>query len=142
MPSTGIYSIHSMNPSHGGLALEIVVPVFNEESVLDKSIRELANYLKLEMPTTWQITIADNASTGNTYRLLPHVWLRLSPTGFKAIRADVARKLLPHVEDAVYLRLVRRVTDLEQYAWVHPSELHQLDHDPRLPRTHLCGGKP
>lgn len=55
-----------MNPSHGGLALEIVVPVFNEESVLEKSINELANYLELEMPATWQITIADNASTDNT----------------------------------------------------------------------------
>ena len=55
-----------MKPSHGGLALEIVVPVFNEESVLEKSIVELANYLKLEMPASWQITIADNASTDST----------------------------------------------------------------------------
>ncbi|WP_406637126.1 glycosyltransferase [Pseudarthrobacter quantipunctorum] len=55
-----------MKLSHGGLALEIVVPVFNEESVLEKSIRKLANYLKLEMPATWRITIADNASTDNT----------------------------------------------------------------------------
>lgn len=55
-----------MKPSHGGLALEIVVPVFNEESVLEKSITELANYLKLEMPASWRITIADNASTDRT----------------------------------------------------------------------------
>ncbi|MGN7199261.1 glycosyltransferase [Arthrobacter sp. SAFR-044] len=55
-----------MELSHGGLALEIVVPVFNEESVLEKSITELANYLKAEMPASWQITIADNASTDNT----------------------------------------------------------------------------
>lgn len=55
-----------MNPSHGGLALEVVVPVFNEESVLEKSITELANYLELELAVTWQITIADNASTDNT----------------------------------------------------------------------------
>lgn len=55
-----------MKLSRGGLALEIVVPVFNEESVLEKSITELANYLKLEMPASWQITIADNASTDNT----------------------------------------------------------------------------
>ena len=55
-----------MKPSHGGLALEIVVPVFNEESVLEKSISELANYLQLEMSMTWQITIADNASTDRT----------------------------------------------------------------------------
>lgn len=72
-----------MELSHGGLALEIVVPVFNEESVLEKSITELANYLKLEMPATWQITIADNASTDNTEAIaarlvqtLPHVVYR------------------------------------------------------------------
>ncbi|WP_426996549.1 glycosyltransferase [Pseudarthrobacter sp. N5] len=48
------------------MALEIVVPVFNEEAVLENSITQLANYLILEMPSTWQITIADNASTDNT----------------------------------------------------------------------------
>ncbi|MCI9871507.1 bifunctional glycosyltransferase family 2/GtrA family protein [Arthrobacter humicola] len=55
-----------MTPSSGGLALEIVVPVFNEQAVLEKSITKLANYLLQEMPSTWQITIADNASTDNT----------------------------------------------------------------------------
>lgn len=49
-----------------GTALEIVVPVFNEESVLEESITKLANYLQREMSITWQITIADNASTDNT----------------------------------------------------------------------------
>lgn len=49
-----------------GTALEIVVPVFNEESVLEESITKLANYLQREMSNTWQITIADNASTDNT----------------------------------------------------------------------------
>lgn len=80
---TRVYSIHSMKLSHGGLALEIVVPVFNEESVLEKSIIELANYLKLEMPASWQITIADNASTDNTpiiasrlARVMPNVVYR------------------------------------------------------------------
>ena len=63
-----------MKPSHGGLALEIVVPVFNEETVLEKSITTLANYLTLEMPSTWQITIADNASTDNT----PNIATRLA----------------------------------------------------------------
>ena len=58
-----------MTPSSGGLALEIVVPVFNEQLVLEKSITKLANYLSQEMPSTWQITIADNASTDNTRRI-------------------------------------------------------------------------
>ncbi|MGO4804139.1 glycosyltransferase [Arthrobacter sp. 2MCAF15] len=48
------------------MALEIVVPVFNEQAVLESSITKLANYLSQEMPSTWQITIADNASTDNT----------------------------------------------------------------------------
>ncbi|MET3348677.1 UNVERIFIED_ORG: glycosyltransferase involved in cell wall biosynthesis [Arthrobacter sp. UYEF1] len=56
------------------MALEIVVPVFNEEAVLENSISRLAEYLTLEMPSTWQITIADNASTDRT----PAIATRLS----------------------------------------------------------------
>src|SRR6476661_146500 len=63
-----------MTPSNGGLALEIVVPVFNEEAVLENSITRLAEYLTLEMPATWKITIADNASTDRT----PVIAARLS----------------------------------------------------------------
>jgi hypothetical protein len=42
-----------MTPSYGGLALEIGVPVFNEEAVLENSISRLTEYLKHEMPATW-----------------------------------------------------------------------------------------
>ncbi|GAA3400273.1 bifunctional glycosyltransferase family 2/GtrA family protein [Pseudarthrobacter polychromogenes] len=63
-----------MTPSYGGLALEIVVPVFNEEAVLENSITRLAEYLTHEMPSTWKITIADNASTDRT----PVIAARLS----------------------------------------------------------------
>lgn len=63
-----------MTPSTGGLALEIVVPVFNEESVLESSITRLTEYLTQEMPSTWKITIADNASTDRT----PVIAARLS----------------------------------------------------------------
>ncbi|MDQ0731411.1 bifunctional glycosyltransferase family 2/GtrA family protein [Arthrobacter sp. B1I2] len=63
-----------MTPSYGGLALEIVVPVYNEEAVLERSITRLAEYLTQEMPSTWKITIADNASTDRT----PVIAARLS----------------------------------------------------------------
>src|SRR6476469_11264699 len=63
-----------MTPSYGGLALEIVVPVFNEEAVLEHSISRLSEYLSQEMPSTWKITIADNASTDRT----PAIAARLS----------------------------------------------------------------
>jgi len=75
--SRGVFAgpnLGCMTPSYGGLALEIVVPVFNEEAVLERSITRLAEYLTNEMPSTWKITIADNASTDRT----PVIAARLS----------------------------------------------------------------
>lgn len=76
-----------MKLSHGGLALEIVVPVFNEESVLEKSITELANYLHNEISVTWQITIADNASTDKTPAIAASLAHRMSNVAYR--RLDV-----------------------------------------------------
>ena len=50
-----------MNPQ-----VEIVVPVFNEELALGRSIRRLHDYLCASFPFTWRIVIADNASTDAT----------------------------------------------------------------------------
>jgi hypothetical protein len=55
-----------MTPSSGGLALEIVVPVFNESAILERSINRLADYLSRELLYRLKITIADNASTEAT----------------------------------------------------------------------------
>src|SRR5258706_15002416 len=46
--------------------LEIVVPVFNEERALPGSIRRLHEFLAAGFPFSWQILIADNASTDTT----------------------------------------------------------------------------
>lgn len=46
--------------------LDIVIPVFNEETDLDTSVRRLHQYLCVEFPYAWRITIADNASTDTT----------------------------------------------------------------------------
>jgi glycosyltransferase involved in cell wall biosynthesis len=46
--------------------LEIVVPVFNEERALPGSIRRLHAFLSDGFPFSWQILIADNASTDTT----------------------------------------------------------------------------
>ena len=60
--------------------VEVVVPVFNEERVLRRSIERLHAFLSDGFPFTWRIVIADNASTDGTLaaarRLaheLPHV---------------------------------------------------------------------
>lgn len=48
------------------LALEVVVPVFNEEKTLERSVRALAESLAVQFDEPWTITIADNASSDAT----------------------------------------------------------------------------
>src|SRR4029077_9639957 len=43
--------------------LDVVVPVYNEEADLDRCIRRLVAHMSGELPYTFRITIADNAST-------------------------------------------------------------------------------
>ncbi|MGK5551500.1 glycosyltransferase [Actinomadura kijaniata] len=60
--------------------VEVVVPVYNEEHVLEASVRRLHAYLSGTFPYPFRITVADNASTDRTWRVaerlaaeLPHV---------------------------------------------------------------------
>ena len=60
--------------------VDVVVPVYNEETDLGPSVRRLHAYLDLHLPVTYRITIADNASTDRTWEIaedlastLPHV---------------------------------------------------------------------
>ena len=49
-----------------GPVLDVVVPVYNEEAGLDASVRRLHAYLTANLPYSFRITIADNASTDGT----------------------------------------------------------------------------
>jgi glycosyltransferase involved in cell wall biosynthesis len=42
--------------------IDVVVPVHNEQAALERSIR----YLRTQLPFSWRIVIADNASTDAT----------------------------------------------------------------------------
>jgi putative flippase GtrA len=46
--------------------IDIVVPVYNEQAGLERSIRRLHDFLTTSMPYAWRIVIADNASTDAT----------------------------------------------------------------------------
>ena len=46
--------------------IDVVVPVHNEQAGLERSIRNLHRYLRTQLPFTWRIVIADNASTDAT----------------------------------------------------------------------------
>ncbi len=48
------------------LDLELVIPVYNERRALEGSIRRLHGFLSEQLPFTWRIVIADNASSDGT----------------------------------------------------------------------------
>ena len=53
-------------PRPAALDVEIVIPVYNEERVLAATVYRLHDFLARQLPFSWQITIADNASTDLT----------------------------------------------------------------------------
>ncbi|WP_232666254.1 bifunctional glycosyltransferase family 2/GtrA family protein [Pseudonocardia sp. TRM90224] len=75
-----------MIPDHP--VLDVVVPVFNEETDLEPSVRRLHAYLTDEFPYRFRITIADNASTDAT--------------------ASIGARLARELPSVVFVRLVRK----------------------------------
>ena len=65
------------------LAVDVVVPVFNEEVDLGPSVRRLHAYLTTRFPVTVRITIADNASTDGTWAIAQQLEQELS--GVRAV---------------------------------------------------------
>jgi len=58
----------SAEPAEAGApAVEIVVPVYNEQDDLRAGVERLHAYLVREFPFTFRVTIADNASTDHTW---------------------------------------------------------------------------
>lgn len=47
--------------------VDIVVPVYNEEAQLERSVRRLRHFLDTEFPFSASVTVADNASTDGTW---------------------------------------------------------------------------
>jgi putative flippase GtrA len=66
--------------------VEIVVPVHNEQDDLEPSVRRLHRFLSTDFPFSAQITIADNASTDDTWRRA--VRLAAELPGVRAVHLD------------------------------------------------------
>jgi glycosyltransferase involved in cell wall biosynthesis len=49
------------------VAVEVVIPVYNEEVALPRNIPALCDYLETYFPYRWSVVIADNASTDHTF---------------------------------------------------------------------------
>jgi putative flippase GtrA len=60
--------LHTPQPPTGTdrVVLDVVVPVYNEETDLENCVRRLHAHLTAHVPYTFRITIADNASTDAT----------------------------------------------------------------------------
>jgi putative flippase GtrA len=67
MTTTAALSFEGTAGRHQAIDVEIVVPVYNEESDLAASILRLHHYLSTQFPLTWMVTIADNASRDQTW---------------------------------------------------------------------------
>jgi putative flippase GtrA len=53
-------------PQRRPVDVDVVVPVYNEQAALERSIRRLHAFLSDGFPFTWRIVVADNASTDGT----------------------------------------------------------------------------
>jgi glycosyltransferase involved in cell wall biosynthesis len=58
--------INPPSASHRRSRVDVVIPVYNEQSVLKDSIHRLHAFLETELEFDWRIMIADNASTDAT----------------------------------------------------------------------------
>jgi putative flippase GtrA len=54
---------------HAGPVLDVVIPVYNEQTDLEPCVRRLHAYLAAHFPYPFHITIADNASTDGTLQI-------------------------------------------------------------------------
>jgi putative flippase GtrA len=66
--------------------VEIVVPVYNEAEGLESSIRRLHAFLLKQFPLTWTVTVADNASTDQTWGVACRLAGELA--GVRAVHLD------------------------------------------------------
>ena len=66
--------------------VEVAVPVYNEEKVLARSVRQLHSYLMDNLPFRFVITIAENASTDGTFAIAQQLCAELA--GVRAVHLD------------------------------------------------------
>ncbi len=81
-----VLQIVDPHPQRSPSTVEIVVPVYNEESDLAASVRRLDAYLAAEVPYACLITVADNASTDSTWAIAQQ--LAEESSRVRAVRID------------------------------------------------------
>ncbi|MEZ5408602.1 MAG: glycosyltransferase [Acidimicrobiales bacterium] len=72
-------------PAPTGPVLDVVVPVYNEQTDLGPSVERLHAYLSRRFPYSFRITIADNASTDATPRVAERLLQRLDHVTYRRL---------------------------------------------------------
>jgi glycosyltransferase involved in cell wall biosynthesis len=67
--SSTLRSTPSVQPSQETVDIDVVVPIYNEESDLERSVRRLHRFLSEYIPYRFRVTIADNASTDDSWTI-------------------------------------------------------------------------
>ena len=67
MSLTAVATVSPPDDLESAVVVEIVVPVYNEERILEVSVRRLRRYLITRFPLRASILIADNASVDGTW---------------------------------------------------------------------------
>lgn len=81
----------------GAPVLDVVVPVYNEQSVLAESVHRLHRYLQDAVPFPARITIADNASTDDTPHIAAQLAAELSDVRWVRLEEKGRGRALHHV---------------------------------------------
>ena len=84
--ATGLASLTPATSPSGRAVVDIVIPVYNEQGDLVRSVERLHSYLTDSLPMSFRITIADNASTDDTWQLALELQHRLP--GVRAVHLD------------------------------------------------------
>ena len=84
--ATGLASLTPATSPSGRAVVDIVIPVYNEQGDLVRSVERLHWYLTDSLPMSFRITIADNASTDDTWQLALELQHRLP--GVRAVHLD------------------------------------------------------
>ncbi|MBV9592309.1 MAG: bifunctional glycosyltransferase family 2/GtrA family protein [Actinobacteria bacterium] len=79
------------------LDVEIVVPVYNEQDDLARSVRRLHEFLVTQFPWRAQITVADNASTDGTWSIAQSLAAELPGVGAVHLEAKGRGRALHQV---------------------------------------------
>ena len=69
------------NRDPAAIRVDAVIPVYNEQHVLERSITMLHAFLAQNLPYDWRIVIADNASVDDTLRVAQGLAERLGRVG-------------------------------------------------------------